>query len=169
MLTWEDDVEVHALSKRGWSISGIARHTGRDRKTVRAYLNGTSTPGVRRRTAVNPFEVFLAYATARLVDDPHLWVRTLCDELEGLGYAMSYQTLTRQVRERKLRPICQACLTATEHPTPSSSIRQVKRRNGIGWICLTPPKRRGDEGRWRTCSWAAWPARASSAGWWHRR
>jgi transposase len=35
MLTWEDDVEVHALRKRGWSISAIARHTGHDRKTVR--------------------------------------------------------------------------------------------------------------------------------------
>lgn len=116
MLTWEDDVEVHALRKRGWSISAIARHTGRDRKTVRAYLNGSRTPGVRKRTAVDPFEVFLAYVTARLLDDPHLWARTLCDELEDLGYAMSYQTLTRQIRDRKLRPICQACLTATERP-----------------------------------------------------
>nr|GLK36422.1 hypothetical protein GCM10017611_32790 [Rhodococcus wratislaviensis] len=49
MLTWEDDVEVHALRKRGWSISAIARHTGRDRKTVRAYLNDERTPGVRKR------------------------------------------------------------------------------------------------------------------------
>lgn len=116
MLTWEDDVEVHALRKRGWSISAIARHTGRDRKTVRSYLNGTSTPGVRKRRVADPFEVFLAYVTARLIDDPHLWARTLCDELEDLGYAMSYQTLTRQIRDRKLRPICQACLTATERP-----------------------------------------------------
>lgn len=115
MLTWEDDVEVHALRKRGWTISAIARHTRRDRKTIRTYLNGTSTPGVRKRP-VDPFEVFVAYVTARLIDDPHLWVRTLCDELEDLGYAMSYQTLTRQVRERKLRPVCQACLTATERP-----------------------------------------------------
>jgi len=30
MLTWEDDLEVHALRKRGWSISAIARHTGHD-------------------------------------------------------------------------------------------------------------------------------------------
>jgi hypothetical protein len=30
MLTEEDDVEIHALAKRGWSISAIARHTGRD-------------------------------------------------------------------------------------------------------------------------------------------
>jgi hypothetical protein len=56
------------------------------------------------------------YVTALLVDDPHLWLRTLCDELEDLGYAMSYQTLNRQVRDRKLRPPCQACLTATERP-----------------------------------------------------
>ncbi|BBZ42109.1 hypothetical protein MCNS_51720 [Mycobacterium conspicuum] len=45
MLTWEDDVEVHALRKRGWTISAIARHTGFDRKTVRKYLAGDGTPG----------------------------------------------------------------------------------------------------------------------------
>ena len=40
MLTEEDDVEIHALARRGWSVSAIARHTGRDRKTVRRYLAG---------------------------------------------------------------------------------------------------------------------------------
>ena len=40
MLTWEDDLEVHALRKRGWSVSAIARHTGHDRKTVRKYGKG---------------------------------------------------------------------------------------------------------------------------------
>ncbi len=39
MLTEEDDVEIHALAQRGWSVSVIARHTGRDRKTVRKYLS----------------------------------------------------------------------------------------------------------------------------------
>lgn len=34
MLTWEDDLEVHALRRRGWSISAIARHTGFDRKVT---------------------------------------------------------------------------------------------------------------------------------------
>ena len=40
MLTEEDDVEIHALARRGWSVSAIARHTGRDRKTVAKYLAG---------------------------------------------------------------------------------------------------------------------------------
>ena len=40
MLTREDDVDAHALHRRGWSISAIARHLGHDRKTIRAYLHG---------------------------------------------------------------------------------------------------------------------------------
>ena len=40
MLTQEDDVEIHALARRGWSVSAIARHTGRDRKTIAKYLAG---------------------------------------------------------------------------------------------------------------------------------
>src|SRR3954452_15500982 len=40
MLTREDDVDAHALHRRGWTISAIARHLGHDRKTIRAYLNG---------------------------------------------------------------------------------------------------------------------------------
>ena len=36
MLTREEDIDAHALRKRGWTISAIARHLDRDRKTVRA-------------------------------------------------------------------------------------------------------------------------------------
>ena len=112
MLTWGDDVEVHALRDRGWSISQIARHTGRDRKTVRAYLNGDRTPGVRKRET-DPFGPFLAYVTARLAQDPHLWALTLFDELLALGFTASYPTLTREIRTRNLRPVCAQCATAT--------------------------------------------------------
>lgn len=122
MLTWGDDVEVHALHARGWTISAIARHTGRDRKTVRAYLNGQRSPGVRKRSA-DPFAPFLDYITARLIEDPHLWALTLLDELLGLGFVLSYQSLTREIRARQLRPPCPACAGATgrvnaiiEHP-----------------------------------------------------
>ena len=116
MRTWEDDVEVHALRKRGWTISAIARHTGRDRKTVRDYLSGKRTPGVRARPGPDPFDPFVDYVTARLTEDPHLWARTLFDELEELGFGLSYQSLTRNLRSRNLRPVCEACRTATDRP-----------------------------------------------------
>ena len=47
MLTPEDDVDAHALHRRGWTISAIARHLGHDRKTIRAYLTGGRVAGQR--------------------------------------------------------------------------------------------------------------------------
>ncbi len=72
MFSVGEDVEASALSKRGWSVSAIARHLGRDRKTVRSYLAGDREPGVRRPAAPDPLAPFAAYVAARFADDPHL-------------------------------------------------------------------------------------------------
>jgi transposase len=109
MLTPEEDVEVTALARRGWTISAIARHVGRDRKTVRAYLRGDRTPGRRRPVGPDEFEPFVAYVRARFDEDPHLWATTLFDEMVELGFARSYPSFTRQLRVRGLRPRCEAC------------------------------------------------------------
>ena len=113
MLTREDDIDVHALHRQGWTISAIARHLGRDRKTVRAYLAGREA-GVRERSLPDPFERFVAYAGQRLTEDPHLWASTLYDELLELGYDRSYPTMTRQLRDRGLRPACEPCKPAKD-------------------------------------------------------
>jgi transposase len=144
MLTWEDDVEVHALRKRGWSISAIARHTGFDRKTVRKYLAGDGKPGVRARPGSDRFDPFVDYVTARLAEDPHLWSRTLLDELEELGFGLSYQSLTRSIRTRNLRPVCEDCRTATQRPNA---------------VIAHPP---GDETQW---DWLELPNPPESWGW----
>lgn len=109
MLSWETDVEIHALRARGWTVSAIARHVGADRKTVRAYLSGTRMPGVRARGTPDEFVPFVEYCRLRLVDDPHLWAMTLYDEVRGLGYPGGYSTFTRAVRTLRLRPHCEPC------------------------------------------------------------
>jgi transposase len=109
MLTQEEDVEIHALAKRGWTISEIARHTGRDRKTIRAYLDGVRQPGVRARVEPDPFDRIEPYVRQRLSDDHGVWGTTLFDEVQELGYDRSYPTFTRKLRERQLRPHCEAC------------------------------------------------------------
>jgi hypothetical protein len=48
----------------------------------------------------------------RLQDDPHLQLSTLLREDQQLGFAGSYQTFTRQVRSRRLRPHFEACASA---------------------------------------------------------
>ncbi|HEX6257077.1 MAG TPA: hypothetical protein VFZ70_14820 [Euzebyales bacterium] len=102
-------MEAHALHKRGWSISAIARHLDRDRKTIRAYINGDRTPGRRRDDRPDPLAPYVAYVAARFVDDPHIWASALYDEIVPLGYPRSYVTFARQLRLAGLRPHCEAC------------------------------------------------------------
>ena len=109
MLAQEEYVEAHALKQRGWSIAAIARHLGRDRKTVRAHLLGERAAGRRRLAGPDPFEVVEAYVRLRLGEDPHLWATALFDEAKKLGYEQSYVTFARKIRERGLRPVCGAC------------------------------------------------------------
>jgi transposase len=144
MLTREDDVDAHALHARGWTISAIARHLGHDRKTIRAYLNGR-VAGVRARPAGDdPFDRFEDYVRARLREDPHLWATTLFDEVVGLGFERSYQSLTRQVRDRGLRPPCEACHAAKDRATA---------------VIEHPP---GEETQW---DWVELPDPPASWGW----
>ncbi len=121
MLTEEDDVEINALAARGWSVSAISRHTGRDRKTVRRYL---AAPRPARAPAVSCLEPFRAYIAARFEEDPHVEATVLHRELVDAGFARAYTTLVGELRRLALRPVCLVCAhcggdqvtTEIEHP-----------------------------------------------------
>ena len=104
-------MEIHALKNQGWTISAIARHVGRDRKTVRAYLNADREVGVRANEVADPFDRVESYVRQRLFEDRHLRATVLFVEVQALpgGYGRAYQTFTRQIRDRQLRPHCEAC------------------------------------------------------------
>jgi transposase len=108
MLTEEDDVEIHALARRGWSVSAIARHTGRDRKTIRKYLSG---PRPVRGPGESCLEPFRDYLSARFAEDAHVDGTVLFREVVGLGFDRSYVTFVRELRRLALRPRCEACRT----------------------------------------------------------
>ncbi len=129
MLAQEEDVEVHALAKRGWSISEIARHTGRNRKAIRAYLDGVRRPGVRAAVEEDPFDRIEPYVTQHLADDHCVWVIVLFDEVQALGYDPSYPTFTHKLCQRQLRPHCEACpevkgraTVVIEHPSGCAGV-----------------------------------------------
>ncbi len=122
MLSVDEDVEAHALRRLGWTVAAIARHLGRDPRTIKAHLDGVRVAGVRR-AAADGFEPFVEYCRRRLSDDPHLWARTLFDEVVALGYQGGYSTFTRGLRRWAARPHCEACSRASgrdvaiiEHP-----------------------------------------------------
>ena len=107
MLTKEDGVEIHALATRGWTLSAIARHTGRDRKTIRKYL--ARPTGERRGRAPSCLEPFRGYLQARFDEDPHIDATVLHRELAAAGLDRSYPTLVRELRRVELRPVCLVC------------------------------------------------------------
>jgi transposase len=109
MLTEEDDVEIHALAARGWSVSAISRHTGRDRKTVRKYLAAPRGALLGREPAPSCLGPFRAYIEARFGDDAHLEATVLHRELVDAGFERSYPTLLRELRRLELRPVCVVC------------------------------------------------------------
>lgn len=121
MLTQEDEVEIHALAARGWSVSAIARHTSRDRKTIRTYLRGGRAG---REPAPSCLEPYRAYITARFDDDPHLLGSVLYRELVDAGFGRAYTTMIGELRRLGLRPVCKVCAhrrgravtTEIEHP-----------------------------------------------------
>ncbi|MFD4835242.1 IS21 family transposase [Streptomyces uncialis] len=130
-------MDAHALRRQGWTISAIARHLGRDRKTIRAYLNGERVPQ-QRRQAPDAFVPFLEYCRQRLPDDPHLWASALFDEIVQLGYAGAYSTFTRALRRYEVRPHCEPCHASQgqdraviEHP-PGEEIQ-------FDWVELPDP------------------------------
>lgn len=109
MLTQEDDVEIHALHARGWSLSAISRHTGRDRKTVAKYAKAGPDGPPRRKRAASCLEPFGSYIAARMAEDPHLPAVTLHEELTAAGFGRSYPTLVRDLRRLQMRPVCLVC------------------------------------------------------------
>src|SRR6185437_10110599 len=132
MLTQEDDVEIHALAARGWSKAAIARHTGRDRKTVAKYLDRPAAE--RRDRAPSCIEPFRAYLEARFEDDPHVDTTVLHRELVDAGFDRSYPTLVRELRRLELRPVCVVCQTGPGGRRRwRSSTRRVRRSSGTGW------------------------------------
>jgi transposase len=147
MLTQGEDVEIHALRKRGWSFAAIGRHIDCDWRTAKAYLEGRE-PGARRSSAPDPLDRFVPYLAARFADDPHVWASALFDEVVPLGYAQSYPSFVRQLRSAGLRPHCEACTGVVGRDTidiahpPGDEIQWdwFERRSapwgGVGYVLL---------------------------------
>jgi transposase len=161
MLTWGEAVEVHALRERGWSVAAIARHLGRDPKTIRGYVAGEREPGRRRSQAPDPLAPYVDYLTARFADDPHLWASALYEEVTRLGYGLSYVSFARQLRTHRLRPHCEACAGVRGRPTiqidhpPGAEL-------GVGLV-RAPPGAVGQDGlraAWHAALLRADPGRA---------
>ncbi len=93
MLKVERRLMIRDLSRKGMSISDIARETGHDRKTIRRILEGPSNPSPRQRKAkATKLERFVPYLEKR-IQEGVLNCNKLLDELRRQGYQGSKSLL----------------------------------------------------------------------------
>ncbi len=108
MLTDEDDVEIHALNARGWTMAAISRHTGRDPKTIRKHPAGE---GARQQRERAPSCLEPSVATSRRASRTTRIFRARCcsASLSTRRRSLHYPTLLCDLRRLQLRPTSAVC------------------------------------------------------------
>lgn len=104
MLPRDRAEKILILSEAGWSARAIADQLGHSPATIRGYLSGHRTPGVRAPRASLLTGLLVNYCRQRFAEDPNLRPSTLFKEVTELGFPASRSTFYREVTRRRLSP-----------------------------------------------------------------
>jgi hypothetical protein len=116
MLSRDRAEKILTLGKAGWSVRAIADQLGHSQPTIRDYLNGRRTPGVRVPRASLLTGLLAGYCRQRFAEDPHLRPSTLFNEVTELGFQESRSTFYRELTQRRLSPPGQPDPLAQQDP-----------------------------------------------------
>jgi hypothetical protein len=104
MLPRDRAEKILTLGKAGWSVRAIADQLGHSEPTIRGYLSGRTTPGVRAPRPSLLTDPLAGYCRQRFAEDPHLRPSTLFKELTELGFQASRSTFYRELTQGRLSP-----------------------------------------------------------------
>ncbi|GGK99393.1 hypothetical protein Ppa06_67480 [Planomonospora parontospora subsp. parontospora] len=104
MLPQERAEEILTLHAAGWSTRAIAASLGHSQNTIRGYLNGDRTPGVRAPRPSLLTDLLANYCRQRFFEDPILRPSALFREVTQLGFEGSRATFYRELAQRRLPP-----------------------------------------------------------------
>jgi len=102
MLPRDRAEQILTLGKAGWSVRAIADQLGHSQLTIRDYLSGRRTPGVRAPRPSLLTDLLAGYCRQRFAEDPHLRPGTLFNEVSELGFRGSRSTFYRELTLRRL-------------------------------------------------------------------
>jgi len=102
MLPRDRAEKILTLGAAGWSVRAIAERLGHSEPTIRDYLNGRRTPGVRAPRPSLLTDLLGGYCRQRFAEDPHLRPSTLFNEVTELGFQGSRSTFYRELTQRRL-------------------------------------------------------------------
>ena len=106
MVNLKELIMILELHRQGLSVSAISERTGRDRKTVRKYIErGLETPKYKPRTlATTVVAPYMEYLRQRLADWPELSGARLLREVRALGYPGGKSVLNAYLRTVRPKP-----------------------------------------------------------------
>jgi len=116
MLPRDRAEKILTLGKAGWSVRAIADQLGHSEPTIRGYLSGRTTPGVRAPRPSLLTDPLAGYCRQRFAEDPHLRPSTLFKELTELGFQASRSTFYRELTQSRLSPPGHRSSPAQEDP-----------------------------------------------------
>ena len=116
MLPRDRAEKILTLGKAGWSVRAIADQLGHSEPTIRDYLSGRTTPGVRAPRPSLLTDPLAGYCRQRFAEDPHLRPSTLFKELTELGFQASRSTFYRELTQGRLSPPGHRPSPAPENP-----------------------------------------------------
>jgi hypothetical protein len=104
MLPRDRAEKILTLGAAGWPVRAIARQLGHSEPTIRGYLSGRRTPGVRAPRPRLLTEPLAGYCRQRFTEDPHLRPSALFSELTELGFQASHSTFYHELARGRLSP-----------------------------------------------------------------
>jgi hypothetical protein len=119
--------QILTLGKAGWSAPAIAAHLGHSQVTVRDYLAGRRTAGVRVQRPGLFTDLIASYCQQRFAEDSHLRPSVLFKEVSELGYTASRATFYRHLTHRRISPASRRELPARQaaEQTPDETPRPI--------------------------------------------
>lgn len=120
MLPRDRVEQILTLGKAGWSVSAIAAHLGHSQTTIRDYLAGRRTAGVRAQRPGTFTDLIASYCRQRFAEDSHLRPSTLFKEVTELGFTASRATFYREMTQRRLTPSSRA-----QSPAPQAAEQEL--------------------------------------------
>lgn len=119
--------QILTLGNAGWSAPAIAAHLGHSQVTVRDYLAGRRTAGVRAQRPGLFTDLIADYCQQRFAEDSHLRPSVLFKEVSELGFTASRATFYRQLTQRRLTPASRRKPPARQaaEPTPDEIGRPI--------------------------------------------
>lgn len=125
MLTRERAEKILTLHAAGWPVQAIADHTGHSHQTIRDYINGRRTPGIRAPRPSLLTDPLASYCRQRLAEDPHLRPSVLFKEVAGLGFQGSRATFYRAL-DRRLPVLADRRKTNSQEEDPQVPSRMSR-------------------------------------------